>query len=241
MNWYYDEDFKAWFGMHKSPEQGQVYFAPVIFDPDRRFDPTIDPEKFVEEIPIMPSLIDYLRTLGTYLHARIIWEKDDPWQNSSHVTFHDRVQHAEYRVLPAWEYLFVFRKGKESRRDKSPEDGRWLHKNEEWKKWVHGVWKIRSVSRNDYHEAMFPEELVRRCIKMYSFPKDVICDPFMGSGSVAATAKKLDRYYVGYDMDPEYVKLSENRLKGISEDFIEPQQEYRDKTLNRKELQERAI
>ena len=193
---------------------------------------------FPQEIMVIPRLVDSLINLDTYLYARIIWEKDDPWANSSHVTFHDKVQHAEYRALPAWEYVFVFRKGKTVRRDKSPADGRWIDKHTEWKKWVHGVWKIRSVQMNDYHDAMFPEELVNRCIKMYSFPKDVVFDPFMGSGSVAAAAKKFDRYYLGYELDPEYVNLAENRLAGISEEFIEEPKLYKDKTANKREYQE---
>jgi len=191
---------------------------------------------FPEEIQIMPRLIEFLIHLDTYLYARIIWEKDDPWANSSHVTFHSKVQHAEYRVLPAWEYLFVFRKGKEARRDRLPIDGRFIDKKE-WKEWVHAVWKIRSVQRNDYHEAMFPEELVKRCIKMYSFPNDVVLDPFMGSGTVATTAKKLGRRYIGYDLKQKHVDYANNRLASITDDMIEIQEEYFDRTKNKKELE----
>lgn len=189
-----------------------------------------------EELLVMPDLVNHMRKLKTYLYARIIWEKDDPWANSSHVSYHSKIQHAEYRVLPAWEYVFVFRKGAEARRDKSPNDGRWISKLE-WKKLVHGVWKIRSVSRNDYHEAMFPEQLVRNCIKMYSFPGDVVLDPFMGSGTVASVSRKLQRHYVGYDLSPKYVKLAEDHLSGITNDMVEYQVNYEDKTTNNK-LQE---
>jgi len=192
---------------------------------------------FPEEVMVIPKLVDSLRNLDTYLHARIVWEKDDPWANSSHVTFHDKVQHAEYRILPAWEYVFVFRKGKTARQDKSPSDGRWINKKD-WKKYVHGVWKVRSVQNNKLHEAMFPEKFVKFCVKAYSFPWDVVFDPFMGSGTTAAAAKKLERYYLGYELDHEYIEKAENRLAGISEYFIEPQREYKDKTANKRECQE---
>jgi len=191
---------------------------------------------FPEEIMVISKIAESLKNLDTYLHARIIWEKDDPWKNSSHVTFHSKAQHGEYRILPAWEYVFVFRKGKEPRRDKSASDGRFISKND-WKNLVHGVWNIRSVQRNDFHEAMFPEELVANCIKMYSFPGDVVFDPFMGSGTTAAVAKKLGRKYLGYDLDPDSVKLAEDKLSGITDDMIEITPEYKDKTVN-KELQE---
>ena len=192
---------------------------------------------FPEEIMVIPKVVDYLRTLDVYLYARVIWEKDDPWANSSHVSFHDKVQHAEYRILPAWEYVFIFRKGKNSRMDKSIDDGRWVSKKE-WKKMVHGVWKIRSVQQNSYHEAMFPEQLVYNVIKFYSFPKDVVLDTWMGSGSVAAVAKKLDRYYVGYEKEKRYVDYANNRLSYITDRMVEVQKEYKDKTANERELQE---
>ncbi len=190
-----------------------------------------------EEILIMPELTEHMRAYDTYLYSRIIWEKDDPWANSSHVSFHSKIQHAEYRVLPAWEYVFVFRKGKTARVDKSPADGRFIDKDE-WKKLVHGVWKIRSVQRNDFHEAMFPEKLVANCLKLYSFPGDTLFDPFMGSGTTAAVAKKFGRNYVGKELEPKYVKMAEGRVSSINDNMIQDTPEYRDKTVNRKEYQE---
>ncbi len=234
VDWLYDDAVMGWVGIAKIwPNTGS---APTIYDPNKTLNPNED-EKFVEEVLVMPRLTRFLRTLDTYLYARIIWEKDDPWANSSHVSLHSKIQHAEYRVLPAWEYVFVFRKGKKAREDKSPEDGRFIDK-EEWKELVHGVWKIRSVQRNDYHEAMFPEKLVANCLKLYSFPGDTLFDPFMGSGTTGAVAKKFSRNYVGYELDPKYVKMAEGRILSISDNMVETTPEYKDKTVNKKELQE---
>jgi len=194
---------------------------------------------FPEEIMVISKLVEFMRELGSYLYARIIWEKDDPWANSSHVSFHSKVQHAEYRVLPAWEYVFVFRKGKEVRKDKFASDGRWITKSE-WKKLVHGIWNIRSVQSNSFHEAMFPELLVKNCIKLYSFNDDIILDPFMGSGTTAIVAKKLGRNYIGYEKEPKYVNLANNRISSVTSNMITPSEEYVDKTMNA-ELQERFI
>ena len=194
-------------------------------------------EGFPEELLIMPKLVDYLRTIDTYLYARVVWLKDSPWKNSSYVSFHHKIQHAEYRMLPAWEMVFVLRKGKEARKDKSPADGRWIDKHFEWKRWVNAYWYIRSVQRNDHHEAMFPEKLVYRLIKLYSFPNDVVLDNWMGNGTTAVVAKMLKRSYVGYELDPHAVKLAQSRVDAITDDMIEIPEEYKDKTVN-KELQE---
>jgi modification methylase len=194
---------------------------------------------FPEELMVISKLADYLRTLDTYLYARIVWEKDDPWQNSSHVSFHSKIQHAEYRILPAWEYVFVFRKGRSVRVDKSPADGRFISKDK-WKKLVHGVWNIRSVQANDFHAAMFPEQLVKNCIELYSFPGDIVLDNWTGSGTTAMVAKKLGRNYLGYELDPSYYQLALNRVGSVDESMIMPSEEYFDKTENFK-LQERLF
>jgi DNA modification methylase len=62
------------------------------------------------------------------------------------------------------------------------------------------------------HPAPFPIELPYRLIQLYTYKGEVILDPFMGSGSTAIAALKSDRKYIGYDHDPEYVKLAECRI-----------------------------
>jgi len=62
------------------------------------------------------------------------------------------------------------------------------------------------------HPAPFPIELPRRLIKLYSFTNDIILDPFMGSGTTAIAAIKENRNFVGYEINEEYVKLSNDRI-----------------------------
>ncbi len=193
-------------------------------------------DNHVEEVLIMPYIVNYLKSLDTYLFARYIWEKsDDPWANSPFVSFHKNVQHCEWRSLPSWEYVFCFRKGKKSRDDKSPTDGRFITK-EFWKKSVHGIWKFRSVQTNKIHPAQFPSELPFMCIKLYSFPDDIVLDFFAGVGTSLEVGRKLNRNVIGYELDSRYCKIANNRLNAITDDMIEVQKPYRDKTVN-KELQ----
>jgi site-specific DNA-methyltransferase (adenine-specific) len=63
------------------------------------------------------------------------------------------------------------------------------------------------------HPAPFPEELPNRLIQLYSFTNDIILDPFIGSGTTAVAAIKLKRNYIGYDINEEYIKLAETRIK----------------------------
>jgi site-specific DNA-methyltransferase (adenine-specific) len=56
-------------------------------------------------------------------------------------------------------------------------------------------------------------ELPRRCLELYTYSNEVVLDPFMGSGATAIAALASKRRYVGYEIDPKYVDLSEHRIK----------------------------
>ncbi|MGC9173936.1 DNA methyltransferase, partial [Athalassotoga sp.] len=78
------------------------------------------------------------------------------------------------------------------------------------------------------HEAMFPEELPKRLIKMFSFVGDTILDPFLGSGTTAKVANELERNAIGYEINPEFLKVikekiakSENLLSQLNIEIIE--------------------
>ena len=81
------------------------------------------------------------------------------------------------------------------------------------------VWNIPMVSGNFLertgHPAQFPEKLVERIILAGTNRKDVVLDPFMGSGTTAVVAKKLGRQYIGYEIVPEYVDMSSIRLANV--------------------------
>lgn len=82
------------------------------------------------------------------------------------------------------------------------------------------VWRISMVSGNfaerTSHPAQFPEKLIERIILASTNENDIVLDPFMGSGTTAAVAKKLNRNYLGYEIVPEYIEISNNRLSQIT-------------------------
>jgi site-specific DNA-methyltransferase (adenine-specific) len=75
------------------------------------------------------------------------------------------------------------------------------------------IWKY-SVSFNDKtgHPAVFPEKLAEDNILSWSCEGDLVLDPFMGSGTTALAAKKLNRKYVGIEINEEYCNLINNRI-----------------------------
>lgn len=76
------------------------------------------------------------------------------------------------------------------------------------------VWSIPPESaRRVGHPAPFPVELPEQLIRLYTFKDDLILDPFMGSGSALVAAARLDRRYVGYDLDENYVEIARRRVE----------------------------
>lgn len=134
---------------------------------------------------------------GLYLYDRRIWVKDPAWANSQ---WHS----LSYRAVDEFEYLFFFWKPGITMIDRSKLT------SEEWSSWgSRAVWSFPSVRSNDNHEAKFPIELPRRLIKLLSSPGDIILDCFMGSGTTAIAAIREKRNYIGIELLPEYVELSQ--------------------------------
>ncbi|QPB08407.1 DNA methylase [Synechococcus phage S-H9-2] len=85
---------------------------------------------------------------------------------------------------------------------------------DEFIKYVNGHWSMAPETKmKDYgHPAMFPEELVERCLKLFSYKGDVVLDPFNGAGTTTYVAHKLGRKYIGIDMSKSYCETAELRI-----------------------------
>jgi DNA modification methylase len=107
---------------------------------------------------------------------------------------------------------------------------------EEYGKWFQQFWNITGASTRE-HPAPFPLELAHRLVRMFSFSGDTIIDPFCGTGTTMVAAMKAGRNSIGIDIDPEYCKMAEERLRKENSDmfssatleFIYPAQEVQSK------------
>jgi site-specific DNA-methyltransferase (adenine-specific) len=64
------------------------------------------------------------------------------------------------------------------------------------------------------HPSMFPEEVPRRLIKLFSYRGDVVLDPFNGVGTTTLVAWRLGRRYIGIDISERYCEIARERLRG---------------------------
>ena len=84
---------------------------------------------------------------------------------------------------------------------------------DEFLEYTKSIWRFPAASaRKAHHPAPFPVELPLRLIHLYSFKDDIVLDPFMGSGTTAEASVQTDRRYVGYEINPEYVKHARARV-----------------------------
>ena len=82
--------------------------------------------------------------------------------------------------------------------------------------WESGVWDFPNVKANHPektdHPCQFPVELVERCVLALSDAGDLVLDPFLGVGSSAVGAVRHDRQFLGFDLDPNFVRQARSRL-----------------------------
>lgn len=85
--------------------------------------------------------------------------------------------------------------------------------------WTQQIWNILIPNKKDLafgeHSAIMPEEIVRRCIRLFSFVGDLVLDPFTGSGTTLKVARELKRRSIGYEIMPNYKVIIEKKLNSV--------------------------
>ena len=166
-----------------------------------------------------------LRADGWYLRQDIIWNKPNPMPES-----------VKDRCTKSHEYIFLLSKSKNyyydneaikepakdwGTRDRSkgkyhnPGTGLQPHSGltkSYSKKNKRSVWTVNKKPYKGAHFATYPEELNEPCILAGSEKGDIVLDPFMGSGTTAAVAKKNSRAYIGCELHEEYASLQTARI-----------------------------
>lgn len=192
---------------------------------------TLDGMKSKDLIGIPWMLAFALRVDGWYLRQDIIWHKPNPMPES--VT--DRCTKAhEYIFLLSknsrylYDYKAISEKSEWAEKDKRYANGPTQSeksKNSQYQCKKQGVfrddmlrnkrdvWTVKPASFKEAHFATFPEKLIVDCIKAGCPVDGVVLDPFMGSGTTAVVARKLDRNYIGFELNPGYVELANKRLR----------------------------
>lgn len=161
-------------------------------------------------VPLNTHINGQLLSLGFLMRGEILWNKEasvgsstawGSWQSPSNPTLRD-----------VHEYVLVFSKDDYQLKnggDRDPDITR-----DEFLALTKSIWAFPTVSASRIgHPAPFPEELPRRLLRLYSYPGNLVLDPFCGSGTTCIAAKRLGRQFIGYEISKQYCKLAQGRIK----------------------------
>lgn len=163
-------------------------------------------------IPIRTEIIKFCETAGLDYMGAIIWQKVTTCHTTGGATVMGSYPYPRNGILKLdYEFILLFRKhGKQPNVEKETKERSRLTQ-EEWNQFFAGHWNFPGEKQNK-HLAVFPEELPRRLIKMFSFVSDTILDPFLGSGTTSLAAMNLSRHSIGYEVNEEFLPAIEKRL-----------------------------
>jgi site-specific DNA-methyltransferase (cytosine-N4-specific) len=143
----------------------------------------------------VPWLLAFaLQKEGWYLRADIVWNKPNCQPES-----------VKDRPTRCHEYVFLF--SKSERYQYHPKAVRGPNGRN-----LRTVWEIPTRPYPEAHFATFPAALVEPCVQLGSQTGDLILDPFIGSGTTGLVALKLNRRFVGIELNPDYLRIAEGRL-----------------------------
>jgi site-specific DNA-methyltransferase (adenine-specific) len=144
---------------------------------------------------------------GWAFRTTIVWDKGNSTKGNRGLGSTDSANAPH--PLAEVEVIGLFSKGPWKQASGRPSDVT----HEEWQAWGDGLWTIPGETRPwEGHPAPFPEELAYRIIRYLSHVGDIVCDPFLGSGTAAAVARRLGREAVGFDRSAVYVESARRRL-----------------------------
>jgi DNA modification methylase len=165
---------------------------------------------FSDYIPIHHIISKFFMDQGLIWKGEVLWEKNN--YNCKYTAWGSWKSPSNPYLKYTWEFVEIFSKGELKKAgDRANID----ISADEFKKWVVAKWSI-GTERNmkDFnHPAMFPQDLVERTLKLFSYQGDIVLDPFNGAGTTTVVAKRLGRRYLGIDISEEYCKTAERRIK----------------------------
>ena len=168
-------------------------------------------------IPLHAEIIAQAEQLGFDYLGAIIWQKRTTMETSGGAVIMGSYPHPPNGVVELdYEYILLFKKLGKRKIARARREAAAMTK-EEWKTFFSGHW-VFGGARQGEHGAVFPAELPRRLIRMFTVHDEVVLDPFLGSGTTAEVALSLGRRAIGYEINPDFLPLVEDRLSaaGIS-------------------------
>ncbi len=163
-------------------------------------------------IPIRVEIIKFCETLGFDYMGAIIWQKKTTMNTTGGATIMGSYPYPRNGIVEIdYEFILLFKKpGTPPKVSNDIKEQSALSK-EQWKEYFSGHWSFGGAKQN-FHIAMFPVELPKRTIAMFSFVGETVLDPFLGSGTTSLAAQLTGRNSVGYEINEEFLPVIQSKL-----------------------------
>jgi len=178
-----------------------------VLVPGGRFVLNVAPTSIKDFRPIHHDLSSDLRDLGYIMRTEIIWYKQTMGRRTAWGSWRSP---SNPHIVPSWEYVLVFSKG-QWRLEGDPHAVDITAR--EFEQFSDGFWQIPPERKRKGHPAPFPEALIERLVKFYSYRGNRVIDMFGGTGTVAAVARHLGRHYLSVDASEEYCRIAAERVR----------------------------
>jgi len=163
-------------------------------------------------IPLHAEFIAQCESIGFDFMGSIIWQKKTTMNTTGGANVMGSFPYPPNGIVEIdYEFIHIFKKpGKRKKVSKEIKEASKLSK-EEWKEYFSGHWHFGGAKQIN-HEAMFPDELPKRVIKMFTFIGDTVLDPFLGSGTTVKVALELKRNGIGYEINKNFLNIMKKKI-----------------------------
>lgn len=163
-------------------------------------------------IPIRTEIVRFCESLGMDYMGAIIWQKATTMNTSGGGAIMGSFPYPRNGILKMdYEFILLFKKLGNSPKPTAKQKAESQITKEEWNQYFSSHWHFNGVKQFG-HIAMFPEELPKRLIKMFSFVGETVFDPFVGSGTTSLAAKNLGRNSIGYEINKDFESIIKEKL-----------------------------
>lgn len=162
---------------------------------------------------VYADVVGIAKRIGYKYHATIIWNEGNISRRTAWGSW--KSARAPYVIAPVEAIVLLYKEVWKKEREGESDITR-----EEFIEWTMGVWNFPGESKKEIgHPAPFPEELPKRCIKLFSYVGDTVLDPFVGSGTTLVAALKLKRKAIGIEIEPAFCEIAKRRIIEAASDL----------------------
>ena len=170
-------------------------------------------------IPLHSEFIAQCEEIGFDYMGSIIWQKKTTMNTTGGATVMGSYPYPTNGMIEIdYEFILIFKKPGDNGKIAQDIKEKSVITKEEWKEYFNGHWYFGGA-RQIEHEAMFPDELPKRLIKMFTFIGDTVLDPFLGSGTTAKVALELNRNSIGYEINEKFLPIIKKKI-GFEDIFL---------------------